>query len=475
MSKWFRQRGVDISLLNKLEHNNERRDSMKPILRDFLAEQDRQGLMKHIRPTVSPINELAAVGKKLEPQYGAFFEQVEGSSIPVVTGLVTSRDSIAHSMGMTYPELMDRFTHALSNPTPCKIVDGKGLPVKERIMLGDQVDLGILPACLHHERDVGRYLTAALCITKDPETGIRNVAIHRHEVRDRNHLGALLLPRHTNQLFMKAEAARKPLEIALAIGVHPSLLLASQATTQLGVDEFEIGGTLLGEPVELTRCETVDIEVPVESEIVLEGRILPNVREDEGPFGEYPRTYGPRAPRHVIEITAITCRNRPIYHTIIPATMEHLLLGAISREATMMQMIRQATPNVKNVHITPAGGCRYHAVIQLDQKHDGEAKNAMFAAFTSSTEIKHVVVVDPDIDIYDMQDVEWAIANRVQAARDVFIIPSAMGNKLDPSSRNGTSDKMGIDATIPVGADRSRYEKIHISGYEDLDLSRYLD
>lgn len=448
---------------------------MKPNLRDWLAELDRQGLLKHIRRQVSPIHELAAVGKKLEPAYGALFEAVKGSDIPVVTGLVTSRDSIAHSMGMTYPELMERYTQALGAPTPCKVVDGRGLAVKERILVGDQVDLGLLPACLHHEKDGGRYLTAALCVTKDPETGIRNVAIHRHEVRDRNHLGALLLPRHTNQLFTRAEAAGRPLEIALAIGVHPALLLASQATTQLGVDEFEIGGTLLGEPVELTRCETVDIEVPVESEIVLEGRILPNVREDEGPFGEYPRTYGPKAPRHVIEITAITCRNRPIYHTIIPATMEHLLLGAISREATMLQLIRQATPNVKNVHITPASGCRYHAVVQLEQKHDGEAKNAMFAAFASSTEIKHVVVVDPDIDIYDPQDVEWAIANRVQAARDVFIVPNAMGNKLDPSSRDGASDKMGIDATVPVTEDRERFRKIRIAGFEDIDLKDYLD
>ena len=448
---------------------------MKPILRDWLAELDRQGLLKHIHKSVSPINELAAVGKKLEPAYGALFENVEGSDMSVVTGLVTSRDSIAHSLGMTYPELMERFTRALSEPTPCKMVDGKGLAIKKNILLGDQVDLGLLPACVHHEKDGGRYLTAALCVTKDPATGIRNVAIHRHEVQDRNHLGALLLPRHTNQLFAQAEAAGRPLEIALAIGVHPSLLLASQATTQLGVDEFEIGGTLLGEPVELTKCETVDIEVPVESEIILEGRILPNVREEEGPFGEYPRTYGPKAPRHVIEITAITYRDHPIYHTIIPATMEHFLLGAISREATMMQVIRQATPNVKNVHITPASGCRYHAVIQLDQKHDGEAKNAMFAAFTSSTEIKHVVVVDPDIDIYDMQDVEWAIANRVQAARDVFIIPNAMGNKLDPSSRNGASDKMGIDATIPVSEDRERFQKIRIAGFDQIDLKDYLD
>lgn len=448
---------------------------MKPVLRDWLAEQDQKGLLKHIKREVNPLNELAAVGKKLEPQYGAVFERVKGSTMPVITGIVTSRESIARSLGLSYPELMDRYKEALASPMPCVLSSDRNLAIKDHILIGEQVDLGLLPACLHHEKDSGRYLTAALCITKDPETGIRNVAIHRHEIKNRNHLGALLLPRHTHQIFSKAEAEGKPLDIALVIGVHPALLLASQATTQLGVDELEIGSALLAEPIELVRCETVDIEVPVESEIVLEGKLLPHVREDEGPFGEYPRTYGPKAPRHVIELTAMTFRENPIYHTIIPATMEHFLLGAISREATMLELVRQATSNVLGVHITPASGCRYHAVIQLDKKHEGEAKNAMFAAFASSAEIKHVVVVDQDVDIYDLQDVEWAIANRVQAARDVFIVSDGMGNKLDPSSRCGVSDKMGIDATIPLGSDPDRFSKIKIKDFDKIDLKDYVD
>ena len=449
---------------------------MKPVLRDWLAEMQEKDMMRCIDREVDPVDELAAVGKKLEPAHGAFFRHVKGSTIPVAAGVVTSRQAAAMSLHMTYPELLNRFNEALLSPTPCRLLDKGAGPfaVKENILVGDAVDLGILPACHHHEKDGGKYLTAALCITKDPDTGIRNMCIHRHEIHDRNHLGALLLPRHTNQLFSKAEAAGKPLEVALAIGVHPSLLLASQATTRLGVDELEIAGSLLGEPVDLVKCETVDLEVPVECEFVIEGKILPNVREDEGPFGEYPKTYGPKAKRHVIEVTAITYRNNPIYHTVIPATMEHLLLGCIPREATMMQVIQQATPNVKQVHITPASGCRYHVVIQIDPKNEGEAKNAMFAAFTSSTEVKHVVAVDTDIDPFDMQDVEWAISNRVQASRDVFIVPGCQGNKLDPSSRNGTSDKMGVDATIPVGADRERFRKIRIAGIDTVDLADYL-
>ena len=453
----------------------EGRDCMKPVLREWLKIMEEKGHMKRIKKEVDLKFELACVGKKLEPQYGAYFEKVKGHEIPVVTGLTPSRDIMAMTMGMTYPELKRKFNAALERPTPCEIVSGGKYAVKENICKGADVDLTKLPVPTHHEKDSNPYLTAAMCIVKDPETGIRNVCIHRHEVQGKNQLGALLLPRHTLQIFNKLEAQGKDLEFALVIGTHPSLLLASQATTPLGVDEFEIAGSLLGEPLQMVKCETVDLEVPVESEFIIEGRIKANVREEEGPFGEYPKTYGPRAKRHVFEVTCITHRNNPIYHTIVPATMEHLLLGGVSREATMMPLLLQASPNVKDARLTPGSGCRYHVIIQIDPKQEGEAKNAMFAAFTSSTEVKHVVTINSDIDIDDMQDVEWAIANRCQAGRDIFIITDAQGNRLDPSSRNGTSDKMGVDATIPVGTGNTeKFEKIRIPGYDALRVEDYL-
>lgn len=445
-------------------------------LRSWLETMKEEGTLKTVSREVSPVFEIAAIGKKLEPDFGVLFKNVKGYDAPVVTGLAGSRKMMAKALNMTIEQLMDKFNEALAAPTPCEIVPAKGAAIKENIFKGADVDMEkVLPTCVHHEKDSGKYITAGMLIVKDPETGIRNVAIHRHELKDKNHLGALLLPRHTNHLFMKAEAAGKPLEIAIVIGTHPVLLLASQATTRFGIDEFELAGTLMGEPVKMVKCETIDLEVPLACEYVLEGKILPKVREDEGPFGEYPKTYGPQNPRHVIEITCITHRNNPIYHTIIPASMEHLLLGAIPREATMLQVVKQAVPSAFGVHLTRAGGCRYHVVIGIDKKHEGEGKNAIFAAFISSTEVKHVVTVDKDIDIFDMQDVEWAIANRVQADKDVFIIKSAMGNKLDPSSDEGVSDKMGIDATVPLKADYARYEKISIPLVNEIKLEDYLD
>ncbi|MDR0622443.1 MAG: UbiD family decarboxylase [Deltaproteobacteria bacterium] len=446
-------------------------------LRGWLSELERLGRLKTVSRQVSPVHEIAAVTLKAGPDVAIMFNNVTGYDVPVVTGLAGSRPAMAASLGLGVREMLNRFNQALNSPVPCQVEASGHQEVKSRVYRGEAVDLEkILPACVHHEFDSGKYLTAAMLITKDPETGVRNMAIHRHELHGGNKLGALLLPRHTANIFNRAEALDKPLEVALIIGAHPVVLLASQATTRLGVDELEIAGGLMGQPLKLVKCETVDLEVPVESEFVLEGRILPNVRHDEGPFGEYPRTYGPQSRRHFLEIGCVTHREKPIYHTITPATLEHLLLGAIPREATMLQLIKQAVPTTLAVHLTPSGGCRYHCVIQIDKQNEGEAKNAIFAALASSAEIKHVVVVDKDIDPFDLADVEWAISTRLQASKDAFIVAGAMGNKLDPSANDGLGDKLGLDATTPSDPQaRQRFQKIRVPGVENVNLDDYFD
>jgi len=175
-------------------------------------------------------------------------------------------------------------------------------------------------------------------------------------------------------MFQKAEENNKPLDIAIAIGCDPVTLLASQAITSYGIDELEIAGALKGKSLELVKGETVNVEYPASAEIVLEGKILPGVREFEGPFGEFPKYYGPKSKNPVIEISCIFYRNNPIYHTILPATTEHLLLGAIPREANLYKLVKHAVSSVKNVHITLGGTCRYHAVISIKKRNEGEAK-----------------------------------------------------------------------------------------------------
>jgi 2,5-furandicarboxylate decarboxylase 1 len=214
--------------------------------------------------------------------------------------------------------------------------------------------------------------------------------------------------------------------------------------------------------------------VPAEAEIVIEGRFLPGVREAEGPFGEFPQYYGERGERHVMEIVAVTHRKDAIFHTIVGGGLEHLLLGAIPREASMLAHLRRSFPNVRDVHLAPGGVCRYHLYVQIRKRQDGEAKNVMLGAFAGHYDIKQVIVVDEDVDIHNPTEVEWAVATRFQADRDLVIIPESQGSKLDPSTRNGVGAKMGLDATKPLSASEMTFKRIRVPGEEKVDVQGLL-
>jgi len=313
-----------------------------------------------------------------------------------------------------------------------------------------------------------------LLIARNPKTGIQNVSIHRCQVSGPDRIGVLLLPRHTRHYFRIAEEAGEALEIALVIGVHPACILASQAIAALDDDEMAIAGALLGQPVEMVKCRTNRVRVPAYAEIVIEGRILPKVREPEGPFGEFPQYYGPRADREVIQVDAITHRHNPIFHTIVGGGMEHLLLGGIPREATLLDHLQRSFPSVRDVRLTRGGTCRYHLAVKIEKASSGEAKNIIMGAFGGHYDIKQVVVVDMDVDIDDPSEIEWAIATRFQADRDLVVVSGAQGSKLDPSSADGVSAKMGIDATKPVSTEPMEFKRIHVKGVENVDLARLL-
>ena len=287
-------------------------------------------------------------------------------------------------------------------------------------------------------------------------------------------IGVLLLPRHTLHYFRMAEEAGEGLEIALVIGVHPACILASQAIAALDSDEMEIAGALLGRPIEMVKCRTNRVRVPAHAEIVIEGRILPKVREPEGPFGEFPQYYGPRADREVIQVDAITHRKNAIFHTIVGGGVEHLLLGGIPREATLLDHLQRSFPSVHDVRLTRGGTCRYHLAVKIDKKSQGEPKNIIMGAFGGHYDIKQVVVVDMDVNIDDETEIEWAVATRFQADRDLVIVSGAQGSKLDPSSDNGISAKMGIDATKPLSTDPMEFKRIHVKGVEKVDLDKAL-
>src|SRR5262249_5070333 len=304
--------------------------------------------------------------------------------------------------------------------------------------------------------------------------GAQNVTIHRLQLNSAKRLGVLLLPRHTLAYFRMAEEKGRDLPIAIVVGVDPLTLLSSQAIGPLDFDERPLGGSLHGKPLDVVKCLTSEVRVPAESEIVLEGRILAKTLEPEGPFGEFPQTYGERAERHVVEIDVVTHRKSPIFHTVNGGGLEHLLLGGIPREATILNHLQRSLPCVKDIHLSRGGTMRYHLYVRIKKTREAESKNVIAAAFGAHYDIKHVIVVDEDVDIHDPNEVEWAMATRFQADRDLVVIGDAQGSRLDPSARDGVSAKMGIDATVPIAERGFRYTRIRVPGEDAVDLRRTL-
>ncbi|MBT7759237.1 MAG: UbiD family decarboxylase, partial [Rhodospirillaceae bacterium] len=333
-----------------------------------------------------------------------------------------------------------------------------------------------LPVPTHNELDSGPYIAAGLMISRNPTNGIQNVSIHRCQISGKDRIGVLLLPRHTWTYAQLAEEAGEALEVAIVIGVDPASLLASQAIVPLDFDEMEIAGAFHGAPVEMVKCQTNNVRVPARAEIVLEGRVLPGVAEPEGPFGEFPQYYGRRANRHVIQVDAITHRKNPIFHTIVGGGMEHLLLGGLPREATLLETLQRNDPSVLDVHLSRGGVCRYHLVVKIRKKQEGQAKNIMMGAFAGHYDIKQVTVVDEDVNIHDGEAVEWAVATRFQADRDLLVVGNTQSSKLDPTTTDdGVGAKMGLDATIPLAADEFTFTVIQVPGAGDIDLDKVLD
>jgi 2,5-furandicarboxylate decarboxylase 1 len=440
-------------------------------LRSWLTHLSEHGKLAVAREGIDLTDELAAVSKRLERDRAVLFPKPGGHGIPVVANLLAARDWVADAIGVKEDQLLTRFLAAAREPLPVREVASG--PVQE--VVHKEVDLlRQLPIPKHNERDSGPYITAGLLIARNPRTGVQNVSIHRCQISGPNRIGVLLLPRHTLAYFRMAEQVGEALEIAIVIGVHPTLILASQAIAALDEDEMGIAGALLGRPVDVVKCKTNSVRVPAHAEIVIEGRILPGIREPEGPFGEFPQYYGPRANREVIEVDAITHRERPIFHTIVGGGYEHLVLGGVPREATLLQHLRRSFPNVLDVRLTRGGVCRYHLAVQIDKTSDGEPKNIIMSAFGAHYDIKQVVVVDRDVNISDTEEIEWAVATRFQADRDLLVISGALGSKLDPTTNDGISAKMGLDATVPIAAPELDFKRIHVKGEEQVDLESVL-
>jgi UbiD family decarboxylase len=373
----------------------------------------------------------------------------------VVANLFASRDRIARMVGAAPGGFNDAWVHALANLMPPTVV-GSG-PVQERVVQGKELDAGALPISRHYEKDAGRYIGSGILVCKDLETGVRNLSYQRMQLKAPNRFGASLHSRgHIWEHLQRCAARKQPLEVAVVIGCHPAINLAAGAKVAMDVDEFDVAGALLGRPVELVKCKTIDVEVPAEAEFVLEGEILTDVLEDEGPYGEYTGYSTDRSTRNVFVVKAITSRRQPIFHDIIPGySAEHLLLGRSAKEAHVHMRLKEMVPNLKALNF-PKSGTHFHAYMSMKKTADGQPRHALMLLLGLDPYLKFVVAVDEDVNVFDEEEVLWAIATRFQADTDMFMVPQVFCNRLDPSSRDGMSAKLALDATAPLTWDVER-------------------
>jgi UbiD family decarboxylase len=447
-------------------------------LRDFLKALEARGDLLRVTDEVDWEYQAVALTRQTSDLDGPalLFERMRDSEYACLSGLFAAKRRVALALGHDYDYLLRNFGELEARYLEPEVTTGPA-PCQEIVIRSD-LDVLALPLLRHYELDGGRYITAGLQVAKDPVSGVRNVSIHRQLPLSATELTVFAPPgRHLRTIIERWHERGQSADIAVVIGAEPATQIASQARAPYGSDEFGIAGGFRGEPLELVKCVTVDVEVPATAEIVIEGKVHPGRLEMDGPFGEYPGTYSEAKPAPVMEVTAITSRRNPMYQNTLtgePMTENHWMMQPSATAMAFREALR-VTPEIKDVHVTPGGTSRHHVVVSMQKRHAFEPRNVMLALLAAPLGAKLVTVVDEDIDVYNMTEVEWAVNTRVQPDRDVVIIPNLYSPTLDPSAPAARSSaKMGIDATAPLGEARRMYQKPRILGKERWPLEDLL-
>ena len=456
-------------------------------MRSWISQLDEAGELLKITKEVDPIKNMGAVFCKVTDR-ALLFENIKGHPGWRVLGQAPGNMRMAGlAFGVEFSEDVREYARRTDKDlVPCKRISSG--PVKEIIRADNDVDVEILPAHIQGARDAGRFIASGLCIINDPETGTRNMCFHRLQVKGRNKLGIMMVPgRHTWLIYQKYRELKLPMPIAIMIGHHPMYYMAAAYTGPLGMDEIELAGALLGEPAAVVVCETSDIEVPAHAEIILEGKVDPEFREDEGPFSEFQGYYfGGSGKNPVVEITAMTMRSDAIFKGLQNGPdVEGCIYHRVPMSAAMYKDLRNVTGHVELKDVYAHWGTVFGVVVQMTPRFYGEVKNVLLAAISGAyVHPKIAVAVDEDVNIYDAKEVAWAITTRVDPETDVSIIKGLRGHQMDESVtgmagpplstgvRQKLTSKMIIDATKPPRSDPERrnfYERLTPIGLEDLD------
>nr|WP_085929357.1 UbiD family decarboxylase [Desulfosporosinus orientis] len=395
----------------------------------------------------------------------------------VAIGLLASRKRVGMLLNADPKRLGYHLMNSVNNPLPPILIENQSAKCQEVVHYADEPGFDIrklVPAPTNTEEDAGPYITMGMCYASDPENGDSDITIHRLCLQSKDEITMFFTPgaRHLGVFREKAEALGKPLPISISIGVDPAIEIAAcfePPTTPIGFNELQIAGALRQKPVELTKCLTINEKCIANAEYVIEGELLPNlrVREDQNTntgkaMPEFPGYTGEAKEVPVIKVKAVTHRVNPIMQSCIGPSEEHVSMAGIPTEASVIQMIERAMPGrLLNVYAPPCGGGKYVVIIQFRKNlpsDEGRQRQAALLAFSAFSELKHVFLVDEDVDLFDMSDVMWAMTTRFQGNEDAILIPGVRCHPLDPSSSPafsssirdaGISCKAIFDCTVP--------------------------
>lgn len=428
--------------------------------RSFLtALRDQGQLIEVARPVALELEVAKAMRKSAATGGPAIVFNNNGTKFPLVGGIYNSRAKALLAYGCTEENAFGDIVNRLKTRIPPVYVDDG--PVHENVILGDDIDLSILPVPRYSPEDGGPYITPGIVVSHDPETGVPDIGHYRCEIIDSKTMTLMAIPNHR---FAKNQAkalamGHKTFRAALVIGVDPMIAYTGPIQVPEDTNDWEVVGGMRGAAVELVKCRTNDVSVPAHAEVVIEFEVDFTETVTEGPLGEYTGYYTPASPKPVVRPTAITHRNDAYFQALLTGrpTTENHILKQLSFEASFFDMMRQQFPTIEKVSIPASGGVYFRVVISMRQRFAGEARSLILAAMGSNLRPKQVVVVDPDIDVYDSEQVEWAMAFRTQPARDVIIVEGLPGGPLDPTADESlppdqrTGSAIGTDATYPYG------------------------
>ena len=441
---------------------------MNKDLHQFLAEMRQLGpdYFASVSRQVDPIYEPSVIQQKFAErnEYPVIrFENVAGADMPLVTNLFGKYELLGLALGVEPDQpqssILTTFRERIAKPIETTSVKRNDAPVKQVVWQADEIDINRIPVIKHAEKNSGKYISIGVLVVRDPETGILNAGVYRHEIQGKDRIACMFNPAHNvGYIYRKYQELNRPMEAVLFIGHHPAAILGALSKQPIDSDEYQSMGALMGESLEVVDGDTVDIPVPAWAEIAIEGVLDPAEETSDGPFAEYTGYYGPKKdPVGLLQVRAVTMREDAIYHDLDPAHREHNLAGALSHESAVYNSVAKLVPSVHAVHLPPCGTCIFTAFISIRKRVQGEGKSAGLAAVAAEPNLKIAVVVDEDIDIYNEQEMWWAMSTHLQADIGVTAIPYAMGAHLDPSAygevrteKGPMQTKLIIDATRPA-------------------------